>query len=132
MKAYWDSAALIEACSDVVLRTRLRSERGVTRTHALAEVFSTLTGNKIGMRFAADAAAQAIDSLAADLDFVDLNEEETRQALRFARQKGVRGGRVHDLLHAVAAEKAGVKELLTIDQNDFNGLMENVKIVQLE
>ena len=41
MKAYWDSSALVEAIKDPVLRTRLRDEKGVTRTHASAEGTST-------------------------------------------------------------------------------------------
>jgi predicted nucleic acid-binding protein len=131
MKAYWDSAALVEACFDHNIRERLRAERGITRTHALAEVFSAITGKCLGIRFDADDAATAIDNLAADLDFVDLTEEEVRHALRTARKRGVRGGRVHDYLHAVAAEKSGAKELLTIDRNDFDRLSETVTIVQL-
>jgi len=42
--------------------------------------------------------------------------------LKEARKKGVRGGRIHDYLHAVAAEKSGARQLLTLDKNDFNGL----------
>jgi hypothetical protein len=47
MKAYWDSSAVIEACNSPVLRARLHRERGLTRTHTLAEVFSTLTGARL-------------------------------------------------------------------------------------
>src|SRR5947209_1528912 len=127
MKAYWDSAALIEASSDIVLRARLRSERGVTRTHALAEIFSVLTGGgNLSIRLDADAAAATVDNIAADLDFVDLSADDVRRALKEARRRDVRGGRVHDFLHAIAAEKAGVKELLTLDENDFEHLTESV------
>jgi hypothetical protein len=54
MKAYWDSSALVEATSDLILRTRLRSDGGITRTHALAEVFSALTGGNLSIRLEAD------------------------------------------------------------------------------
>jgi predicted nucleic acid-binding protein len=56
------------------------------------------------------------------LDFVDLSADEVLTALNYARAKGVRGGRVHDFLHAVAAEKAGADKIVTLDENDFNGL----------
>ena len=79
MKAYWDSSALVEATSDITLRTRLRSDRGLTRTHSLAEVFSALTGGNLAIRLEADAAARTVDNLASDLDFVDLTIEEVRQ-----------------------------------------------------
>ena len=63
MKAYWDSAALVEASSDIELRKRLRSERGFTRTHALAEIFSVLTGGaNLAIRVDADGAAQIVDN----------------------------------------------------------------------
>ena len=43
MKSYWDSSAIVEAWMDRSLRARLHQERGFTRTHSLAEVFSSLT-----------------------------------------------------------------------------------------
>jgi predicted nucleic acid-binding protein len=122
MSAYWDSSAVIEACANQGLRVRLHRERGLTRTHTLAEVFSTLTGGNLAFRLDADAAAQTIANLAADLDFHDLTAGEVLQALKEARKKGVRGGRIHDYLHAVAAQKSGAKKLLTLDKNDFTDL----------
>jgi predicted nucleic acid-binding protein len=122
MKAYWDSSALIEACQSMVLRARLHRDGGFTRTHSLAEMFSTLTGGNLAFRLDADAAAQTIASLARELAFHNLSAEEVLTALKAARKRGVRGGRVHDYLHALAAEKSGAKKLLTLDKNDFNDL----------
>jgi predicted nucleic acid-binding protein len=122
MRAYWDSSAIIEACLSVALRARLHREGGLTRTHTLAEVFSTLTGGHLAFRLDADAAAQTIASLASDLEFHDPTALEVLTALKAARKKGVRGGRVHDYLHALAAEKSGAKKLLTLDRNDFKDL----------
>jgi len=110
MKAYWDSSAVIEACNNPVLRARLHRERGLTRTHTLAEIFSTLTGGNLAFRLDADTAAQTVANLAEDLDFHDLTTPEVLTALKAARKKGVRGGRVHDYLHAVAAQKSGAKK----------------------
>jgi predicted nucleic acid-binding protein len=122
MSAYWDSSAVIEACNSAALRMRLHQERGLTRTHTLAEVFSTLTGGNLAFRLDADEAARTVANLAADLDFHDLTAAEVLTALKEARKKGVRGGRIHDYLHAVAAQKCGAKKLLTLDKNDFTGL----------
>jgi predicted nucleic acid-binding protein len=104
------------------LRARLHRERGFTRTHTLAEVFSTLTGGNLAFRLGADEAAKTVANLAADLDFQNLTANEGLRALKEARKKGVRGGRIHDFLHAVAAEKSGSKKILTLDRNDFNDL----------
>lgn len=122
MKDYWDSSAVVEACASPVLRARLHRERGLTRTHTLAEVFSTLTGGNLAFRLDADAAAQTVANLATDLDFHDLTATEILTSLKEARRKGVRGGRIHDYLHAMAAQKSGAKKLLTLDKNDFNDL----------
>ena len=131
MKAYWDSSALVEASADLVLRRRLRNEGGVSRTHALAETFSALTAGNLSLRLEADAAAQTVENLAKDLDFVDLTPQETLKALKQARKRGVRGGRVHDFLHAVVAEKSGLSELLTLDENDFELLSDSLIIKQV-
>jgi predicted nucleic acid-binding protein len=122
MSTYWDSSAVVEACHSPVLRARLHREQGLTRTHTLAEVFSTLTGGNLSFRLDADEAARTVASLAADLEFHDLTAVEILKALKEARKKGVRGGRVHDYLHAVAAQKSGAKKLLTLDKNDFDDL----------
>ena len=129
MKAYWDTGALVQAASDLQLRSRLRQERGYTRTHALAETFSVLTGGRLGLRLDADAASDVVGGLAADLDFVHLDAREVLAALGQARRRGVRGGRVHDYLHARAAEKADTRELLTTDRYDFASLTDKVRVV---
>ena len=123
MKTYWDSSALMESVWEPSLSARLRRERGITRSHALAEVFSALTGNPQN-RVATEIAAELVQQLADNLNFVDLTAEEMLAALKSARKLGVRGGRVHDFFHAVAAKKSGAKKIVTLDKNDFVGLTE--------
>jgi predicted nucleic acid-binding protein len=127
MKAYWDSSALVETTTNAALKTRLQNEKGFTRTHALGEVFAALTGNP-KIRADASQAAEAIEELAKDLEFTDLTSAEVIAALKKAKRKGVRGGHVHDLLHAAAADKCGAEELLTLDINDFQGLCERAQL----
>ncbi|HZQ47620.1 MAG TPA: hypothetical protein VFC07_11440 [Verrucomicrobiae bacterium] len=130
MRAYWDSSALLAATRELKLRERLDEEKGFSRKHALAEVFSALTG-KPHLRLLPSHAARLIRSLARDLEFVDLGVEEILESLDEAEKLGVRGGRVHDLLHARAAIKGGARELLTLDQNDFAGLAPGLIITQV-
>jgi predicted nucleic acid-binding protein len=85
-------------------------------------VFSTLTGGNLAFRLGADEAAKTVANLASDLDFQNLTAADVLKAFKDARKKGVRGGRIHDYLHAVAAEKSGARKLLTLDKNDFKGL----------
>ncbi|MCO5051834.1 MAG: hypothetical protein M9920_05980 [Verrucomicrobiae bacterium] len=117
MTAYWGSSAIIAAWINPEIRMRLHRERGVTRTHSLVEVFSAFTGGDLTIRQGADEAARTIANLAQDLD-----QTEVVAALRLAHVKGLRGGRVHDYLHAVAAEKIQAEKLLTVDRGDFNGI----------
>ena len=123
MKTYWDSSALAQTVWDLDLQSRLHNERGFTRSHALAETFSAITGNP-KTRIDTDDAVAFLHSLVVSLDFVDLTAAEMLAALKSARKLGVRGGRVHDLFHAVAAKKSGAKKILTLDKNDFTGLTE--------
>ena len=69
-----------------------------------------------------------MENLAQDLDFVDLTAKEVLAALKRARKRGVRRGRVHDFLHAIAAENSGAEELLTTDQYDFESLTDSVRV----
>ena len=122
MKAYWDSSALVEAVQNLGVRKALRKVSGFTRPHALAEVFSTLTGGRLGYRCQPDDAAKIGRELAADLQFVELDEQETLHALATSRKHGVRGGQIHDYLHAIAARKAGALTIYTFNTGDFRSL----------
>lgn len=130
MKAYWDSSALIETHLDGDLHARLKEEGAFTRTHSLAETFSTLSGNPV-FRVSAKDAAAAVKGIAQYLDFVDLTAQEVVAGLANAQSLGVRGGRVHDFIHALAAKKSGAAALLTLDGNDFQGLVPDLSVEQV-
>jgi len=130
MKAYWDASALVEMTSDPALEVRLITEGGYTRTHTIAEVFSTLTG-KAHIRASANDAAKTIRAMAGRMQFVNLSEDEVLDGLDKAQSLGVRGGRVHGLLHALAAVKSGADALLTLDKNDFAGLAPGLSVEQV-
>ena len=127
MKAYWDSSALVAALHDQNLRNRIRPRAAVTRTHSLAEVFSTLTKG-VNFRYSAVDAAKILADLKADLDFVELTAEDAIKTINEASHKGVRGARIHDLMHAAAAVKAGSEILLTLDTAGFSDLRHAIKI----
>ena len=123
MRRYWDTSGLVEALYDESVRLKITRESAATRSHSFSEVFSTLTGGRLGFRYAPDDAAEIISSLAKDLEVVDLSLEESLAALSQAGRVGVRGGRVHDFLHAMAARKACVEQLVTLNRSDFVGLL---------
>ena len=127
MKAYWDSSALVAALHDQNLRDQIRPRVAVTRPHSLAEVFSTLTKG-VNFRYPAADAAKILADLKSDLDFVELTAEDTVRTINEASNHGVRGARIHDLMHATAAVKAGAEILLTLDTAGFSDLRHAIKI----
>lgn len=129
MKRYWDASALIDAIHDVRIEQMALEPEQFTRPHALAEAFSQLTGGRLPVKYLADDAAALISELTEDFSFVELSASEVKKALESAQARGVSGGRVHDWLHAVAAKKAGVKELLTDNFADFHGLEDGFEVV---
>jgi predicted nucleic acid-binding protein len=56
------------------------------------------------------------------LNIVDLTTDEAVSVIHLAHKVNAQGGRIHDLMHAAAADKAKADELWTLDQNDFAGL----------
>jgi hypothetical protein len=101
--------------------------KGVTRPHALAEFYTTTTGkgfrvDEKTVRLKPQHAADLVNLLAAQLSFVNLDAAETADAITQGAENNILGGRTHDLLHAVAAAKAGATEIWTCNVSDFAGL----------
>jgi predicted nucleic acid-binding protein len=119
---YWDKSALILALHDETVRDRLLNGEHVTRTHSLSEMFSVLTGGRFRVKYSPNNAALLAADIAQQVTFVDLSTEETLRGLKEASRHQVFGGRIHDWMHALAAEKAGAKMLLTLNGDDFLGL----------
>lgn len=120
MSVYWDSSSLIAAL------VAGHPPDGVTRSHTLAEVFSTLTGKGIEtsggrQRLAPQDAAEILSDIPG-LKFVELTAKETLKAINTAEALGIRGGLIHDWLHVKAAQKAGVMLIVTENTRHFQSL----------
>jgi predicted nucleic acid-binding protein len=124
VKRYWDTSALLNAFWDSRIEKLSREPDQWTRSHTLAEMFSTLTGGRLGFQFHPADAAEIVRELTDQINFVELTAAELQTALDEAEKRGVRGGRVHDWLHVQAAKKAGVEKLFTENFADFSGLEE--------
>ena len=69
------------------------------------------------------AAARLIqESVLPYVQLVSLSGKQVMAALATAQARGARGGAVYDLLHLMAARKAGASRLLTLDVRDFQAL----------
>lgn len=91
--------------------------------HAIAEVFSILTGGARTPRIDADIATQLLrESVLPFVKSIALTERDIMSALADAKARGVRGGAVYDYLHLVAAKKAGVDAVATLNLRHFQAL----------
>ena len=83
----------------------------------------------MGFKYAPDDAAALLNNITSGMHFVELDRKDTLAALALARKRGIRGGRVHDWMHARAATKARVAILVTDNGSDFMGLEDRFKLV---
>jgi len=91
--------------------------------HGLAETFSILTGGRHGRRVSPAVASSLIEhSVLPFVRVVSLTGREMMAALGASEGRGVRGGAIYDLLHLVAARKAGADKLVTLDLRNFQAL----------
>jgi predicted nucleic acid-binding protein len=128
MKRYWDTSALVNALHDLKLEAKVLEPDQWTRPHTLSEAFSTLTGGRLGFKYTPDDAAALLKNLTNGMHFVELDKKDTLAALASAQKQGIRGGRVHDWMHARAATKAGAAILVTDNGSDFAGMEDGYKL----
>src|SRR3954470_662540 len=118
MKTYWDSSALIVVLHTPDFMARLDPTKDATRPHTLAELFSILTKG-VNFRYSPHDAARLINGMADSLEFVELSKSDGLAAVKDAQRLGVRGARIHDLMHACAARKFKADVLMTLDAAAF-------------
>ncbi|HEV2391069.1 MAG TPA: PIN domain-containing protein [Verrucomicrobiae bacterium] len=128
MRRYWDSSALLDAFFESRIESLVREPDQWTRPHTLAEMFSALTGGRLGGQFHPADASAIVRELTETMNFVELDAKEVQAALDSADKHGVRGGNVHDWMHATAAKKAGAIVLLTDNSTDFQNLADGFAV----
>jgi predicted nucleic acid-binding protein len=127
MTIYLDSTVLVaavvedEPCHDACLHL-LRRRNIATWTHALAEVFSTLTGGRLGTRASPAVANQLISTMVPRLRLIELSASDVMLAIQQAEAAGVRGGALYDFLHVMAARKVDAIELYSINARHFGAV----------
>lgn len=94
-------------------------ERGLTSTHALAELYATLTSIPHQPRIMPSDARRAIDHVRDSFEIVVLTEEMYLAAVDTVVSLGVPGGGIYDALHARAAIEADASALATWNPKHF-------------
>ncbi len=128
MTLYLDTTILVGALvedesSHTACLALLRRRNPVTWTHALAEVYATLTGGCLGIRVPPGIAVRLIeDSLIPRLRLVELAAGDMLGTIRASETAGARGGAIFDYLHLVAARSASAVTLYTLNARHFHAL----------
>ena len=129
---YFDTSALVRA-----FRLGL-APAGITRSHSVAEFYSTLTGRGITveragrreqMVLAPKDAATAVKRTFANLDWFDLKPREVLEEIQEAVSVNVQGAKIHDWLHIGAAALSLATDLATLNEKHFRELAPNVRIM---
>jgi predicted nucleic acid-binding protein len=128
-KVYWDTSALINSVVSADVAARLQGEENWTRLHSLCEAFGIMTGRGLAgqsgtvrFTFTAERCAEWLENLLSNVSTMELSRAEVLSAIKSADKFGVKGRRIHDLLHAAAADRIKADILLTRDTQDFTGI----------
>ena len=127
MTVYWDTSALLNAVVSPSVLARLKTGDNWTRLHTLCEAFSLMTGRGVPsgtaqLIFRPDDCAAWLDKVMQDVTVTELSRSEVLSGLKTAQRLGVKGRLIHDLMHAIAADKVTAELLLTRDKQYFAGL----------
>ena len=126
MSSYFDSSALIaamveeEAHHSRAADALVGSRGGFTCTHALAEVFATLTSGRLDIQLTPEEAHELVEANVADrLSVMELTLSDYRTAMKVSQKVGARGGAIFDMLHLQAARRGKADRILTINVRHF-------------
>jgi predicted nucleic acid-binding protein len=129
---YFDTSALVgvllqshpqhKECFALFERTRER----LTSSHALAEVFSSLSAF---YKIPNDVAAELTLGLPERLEVEPLSLADYETAIGEARKRGVMGGGIYDSLHATFARRRSAKRIITRNPGHFEHLAPDLEII---
>jgi predicted nucleic acid-binding protein len=98
---------------------------GYISTHSLAELYGILTGYP-KWRISPAMCLESINVLKGFLNVIPLSEADYSWTLHRLTELGIAGGGIYDALHARAALTAEVQALLTLNEQHFVRLGEDV------
>ena len=96
---------------------------GFISAHGLTEIYSVMTRTPFSPRFRPTDVWQILsDDILPVLELVALNNSDYRNVVQQCASLGFVSGRVHDLAHLRAAEKALCQRIYTFDVRGFQAL----------
>lgn len=133
MKIYVDTNVVVATVIESHIHHRLSAQlfdlisagkhQAFISAHGLCEVYSVLTRTPFVPRLRPAEVWQILsDDFLLLLSVVELNAADYRGMVQECARSGFSGGRVHDLGHLRAAEKAGCQRVYTFDVRGFQQL----------
>ncbi len=134
MRTYFDSSVLVaavvveEAHHGRALKALAESSEGFTSTHAVAEVFSTLTSGRLDIQLSPNDALLVIETnVCQRLEIIELALADYLEAIRGSQRVGARGGAIFDMLHLQAARHCKAARILTLNLRHFLAFAPDLK-----
>ena len=133
-RAFLDSSVLVEACllhsAKFAEADALLKRPNVTSSHALAEAYATLSGDKrLGIR-PHDAAAM-VEDCAARLTVGELPTGKLLKLMTSAPGNGITGGLFYDAIHAEVARNSGCAVIRTLNASHFRHVAPDLQVLPL-
>jgi predicted nucleic acid-binding protein len=88
-------------------------------THALAELYATLTALPSRPRHSPADAQKLVAGVRGIVEAISLSADDYASAIDRATSHQLTSGAMYDVLHVIAAEKRQAAELVTFDGSDF-------------
>jgi predicted nucleic acid-binding protein len=135
MKTLFDTSVLVAALStrhpahqrafEQLQKVTAGKLKGCLSTHALAELYSVMTGHP-SWRISPSDLQRVLEEMLATFEVIPLSPREYQNAIARLVELSVTGGGVFDMLHARAALKAKAEVILTLNKKHFIRLGEDV------
>ena len=133
-RVFLDASVLVEAC---LLHSAKFSEAdtlikrsNVTSSHALAEAYATLSGEKrLGIR--PHDAAVMVGECAGRLVVGELPAEQLLKLMASSPGNGITGGLFYDAIHAEVARRSGCNVIRTLNASHFRHVASDLQVLPL-
>lgn len=133
MKLCFDTSVLVAALVQAhphhgIAFPRLKSVHdgttaGAITTHALAELFATLTALPLKPKIPPGEVQRLLNrDIGAHFEVIQLTAEMYAEALDLTVRQGLASGAIYDALHLTGARSAGCDHLLTLNLKHFQAL----------
>ena len=135
MKRFLDASVLVEACLAqsqhfTAADALVKAGDTVTSAHALAEAYSTLSGDA-RLRISPRDAAQMVSDLARSIEVHALTARQYIALINAAPAAGIRGGSFFDSIHAQAARETHCNQIHTLNVRHFKHVASDLTVLGL-